>query len=35
LPCLTCGEPFWGTVEELAKQNNFEKLAELLSDLNK
>jgi hybrid cluster-associated redox disulfide protein len=22
LPCLVCGEPFWGTVEELARKYN-------------
>lgn len=22
MPCLVCGEPFWGTVEELASQHN-------------
>ena len=20
LPCMTCGEPFWGTFEDLARQ---------------
>jgi hypothetical protein len=35
LPCLTCGEPFWGTIEELAKQSHFDKLGDLLADLNK
>ena len=24
LPCLVCGEPFWGTIEELAQQHNIE-----------
>ncbi|MGB3341627.1 MAG: hypothetical protein WBB37_09115 [bacterium] len=22
LPCLVCGQAFWGTIEELARQNN-------------
>jgi hybrid cluster-associated redox disulfide protein len=22
LPCLVCGEPFWGTIEELARNYN-------------
>ncbi|MFH1011393.1 MAG: DUF1858 domain-containing protein [bacterium] len=35
LPCLTCGEPFWGTIEELAKQYHFDKLQDLLADLNR
>lgn len=21
LPCMTCGEPFWGTFEDLARQS--------------
>jgi hypothetical protein len=24
LPCLVCGEPFWGTIEEMAQQHNVE-----------
>jgi len=35
LPCLTCGEPFWGSIEELAQQHHFNKLDELLFDLNR
>ena len=35
LPCVTCGEPFWGSIEELAKQNHFEKLDELIEELNR
>jgi hypothetical protein len=35
LPCVTCGEPFWGTVGELARQNHFDKTTELLEDLNR
>lgn len=23
-PCLVCGEPFWGTIEELARQHDIE-----------
>ncbi|HEC79386.1 MAG TPA: DUF1858 domain-containing protein [candidate division WOR-3 bacterium] len=34
LPCLVCGEPFWGTVEELARQNNVD-LKSLIKALNK
>ena len=26
LPCVVCGEPFWGTLEELARQNGYSKL---------
>ena len=33
LPCLVCGEPFWGTVEELASQHNVD-ITELLEKLN-
>lgn len=24
LPCVVCGEPFWGTLEELARQKNWD-----------
>ena len=24
LPCVVCGEPFWGTLEELARQVNWD-----------
>ena len=24
LPCLVCGQAFWGTIEELAQQNNVD-----------
>jgi hypothetical protein len=34
LPCLVCGEPFWGTVEELCLRYNVEP-EKLLKRLNK
>ncbi|OPX18489.1 hypothetical protein BXT86_00825 [candidate division WOR-3 bacterium 4484_100] len=34
LPCLVCGEPFWGTVEELAREHKVD-VTELLKKLNK
>ena len=24
LPCVVCGEPFWGTLEELARQEKWD-----------
>jgi len=24
LPCLVCGEPFWGTIEELSRQHDVD-----------
>jgi hypothetical protein len=33
VPCLVCGEPFWGTVRELAQKYNVE-LEDLLMALN-
>ncbi len=24
LPCLVCGEPFWGTIEELSRRHNID-----------
>ncbi len=34
--CLVCGEPTWGTLEEVAKQKGFtdEEIAEFVKDLN-
>ncbi len=34
MPCLVCGEPFWGTVAELSKQYgaNSEELIGRLND---
>ncbi len=33
LPCLVCGEPFWGTIEELARQHGVDA-KELVNKLN-
>ena len=37
LPCVICGEPFWGTVEALAKQKNWNdtQIDNLVEKLNK
>ncbi|MGD8979469.1 MAG: DUF1858 domain-containing protein [candidate division WOR-3 bacterium] len=34
LPCLVCGEAYWGTIEELARQHdvNVSKLVNVLND---
>lgn len=34
LPCIVCGEPFWGTLEELARRHGIEDVEGLLSELN-
>jgi len=34
LPCLVCGEPFWGTVRELCDQNGVNAV-EIVKQLNK
>ena len=34
IPCLVCGEPLWGTIEETAKKYNVN-LEELLNKLNR
>ncbi len=34
LPCLVCGEPFWGTIGELARKHNVD-VNELLKKINK
>ncbi len=33
LPCLVCGEPFWGTIEELSRQHDADCTA-LIKKLN-
>ena len=33
LPCLVCGEPFWGTIEELAQKNKVD-VQKLVNKLN-
>ena len=34
LPCLVCGEPFWGTLKELSRRHGVDDLDALLRDLN-
>lgn len=36
LPCVVCGEPFWGTVEELARQKGWDdaQIDQLIVELN-
>ena len=34
LPCLVCGQAFWGTIEELARQNNIA-VDKVVKELNK
>lgn len=36
LVCILCGEPIWGTINELAKQKGFsdENISNLINDLN-
>lgn len=33
LPCLVCGEAFWGTIDELARQNNVD-INKIVKELN-
>lgn len=37
LPCVVCGEPFWGTLEELARQENWndDKIDALVEKFNR
>lgn len=37
LPCVVCGEPFWGTIAELAalKEWDSRRIEELIADLNR
>ncbi len=34
LPCMVCGQPFWGTIENLASQHNIDgkALVEVLNE---
>jgi Ni,Fe-hydrogenase I small subunit len=36
LPCVVCGEPFWGTLEELARQKDWDddKIQALVDEFN-
>ncbi|MDD3732696.1 MAG: DUF1858 domain-containing protein [candidate division Zixibacteria bacterium] len=36
LPCVVCGEPFWGTLEELARQEGWdsERIENLVTSFN-
>lgn len=34
LPCLVCGEPFWGTLGDLARRNGIEDIDGLVRDMN-
>lgn len=36
LVCIQCGEPIWGTIEELAKSKGFsdKEIADIVADLN-
>jgi len=34
LPCLVCGQAFWGTIEELARQNGIA-VDKVIKELNK
>ncbi len=37
LPCVVCGEPFWGTLEELAHQKNWtdQQISDLVDEFNR
>jgi hypothetical protein len=36
LPCVVCGDPFWGTLEELAKSKGFtdQQIDRLVHEIN-
>lgn len=34
LPCLVCGEPFWGTLGEFARRRGMDNVEELVRGLN-
>lgn len=34
LPCLVCGEPFWGSIGDLAGKHGVEDVERIVSELN-
>lgn len=34
LPCLVCGEPFWGSVGDLAEKHGIEDVGRIVGELN-
>jgi methionine synthase II (cobalamin-independent) len=32
--CIACGEPIWGTLEEIAKDKNIENIDNIIDELN-
>lgn len=34
LPCIICGEPFWGSIADLARRHGIEDIQGLLAELN-
>lgn len=34
LPCIVCGEPFWGTLGDLARRHRIEDVEALVRGLN-
>ncbi len=37
LPCIVCGQPSWGTLEELAREKGYsdEDITQLVEDMNR
>ena len=33
--CIRCGEPIWGTLEQVAAEKGIENIDQLVNDLNK
>ena len=34
IACIVCGEPVWGTLEDIAKSKNIENLDTLIGEMN-
>ncbi len=34
LPCLVCGEPFWGSIGDLARRRGIEDVDRIVGELN-
>ena len=34
IACIVCGEPVWGTLEDIAKSKNIENLDQIIESMN-
>lgn len=34
IACIACGEPVWGTLEDIAKSKNIENIDQIIDEMN-